>query len=399
MRVAARIDSDARAITVFEYFPDNYAWSLSVVWAIEASGTFSEIHDAIQSLRPAAKQDSAQGGMAWYSAWHGLAAQRLKTARQAEQKGFIQSAGRSYYRAGIYQLMAVRFLPRTDSRGNAAYVDGTKYFLRGIELLGKPGRALNVPYDDGKLPAILAMPISNGAAPCVIVFGGFDSLKEWLYPILVDAFMARGIALLVVDQAGVGGALRLYNVPAVPEAERSAKACVDALERIPGIDYRRIGLAGISLGGYYAPRAAAYEPRIRACCAWGGAFSPAKLFSRLVNEPDKARSIPDMIEHARWVFGAADREQTLQVAQRLSLAPIIDQIRCPLLVLHGADDRQVNDDDAENTVRLAINSERAELKVFTVEQGGAEHCQLDNAALAADYMADWFAEELCRDAG
>jgi dipeptidyl aminopeptidase/acylaminoacyl peptidase len=106
-----------------------------------------------------------------------------------------------------------------------------------------------------------------------------------------------------------------------------------------------------------------------------------------------------MIEHARWVFGAADREQTLQVAQRLSLAPIIDQIRCPLLVLHGADDRQVNDDDAENTVRLAINSERAELKVFTVEQGGAEHCQLDNAALAADYMADWFAEELCRDAG
>jgi dipeptidyl aminopeptidase/acylaminoacyl peptidase len=290
--------------------------------------------------------------------------------------------------------MAIRFLPRTDPRGNAAYVDGTGHFMRGVELLRKPGRALDVPYDRGVLPGILAMPSSNEPVPCAIIFGGFDSLKEWLYPILVDAFLARGIALFVVDQAGVGGALRLYNLPAVPEAERSATACVDVLERTPGIDARRIGLAGISLGGYYAPRAAAFESRIRACCAWGGAFSPATLFNRLITEPSRARSIPDMIEHAGWVFGAADREQTLRILRGLSLAPIIERLRCPLLVLHGANDRQVNDDDAENTARLAINSKKVELKVFTREQGGAEHCQLDNAALAADYMADWFAETL-----
>jgi dienelactone hydrolase len=384
---------------VFEYFEDNYPWSLSVVWAIEASGTFSEIHDAIQILRPVAKEDAARSGLAWYSAWHALAAQRLRAAREAELTGFAQSAGRSYYRAGIYQLMAIRFLPRTDPRGNAAYVEGTKYFLRGLELLRKPGRALDVPYEGGMLPGILAVPPSSSPVPCVVIFGGFDSLKEWLYPIVIDAFMARGVALFVVDQAGVGGALRLHNVPAVPEAERSAKACLDVLERIPEIDPRRIGLAGISLGGYYAPRAAAFEPRIRACCAWGGAFSPAKLFNRLATEPDKARSIPDMIEHARWVFGATDRDQTLRILQRLSLAPVIERVRCPLLVLHGANDRQVNDDDAENTTRLAINSPKTQLKVFGREEGGAEHCQLDNAALAGDYMADWFAETLGRDPG
>jgi dienelactone hydrolase len=352
---------------MFEYFPDNYAWSLSVVWAIEAAGTFSEIHDAIRNLRPLAKEDAVRGGLAWYSAWHDLAAQRLKAARAAELNGFVQSAGRGYYRAGIYQLMAIRFLPRTDSRGNAAYLEGTKHFLRGIELLGKPGRALDVPYGGGMLPGILALPHAKGPVPCVIVFGGFDSLKEWLYPIVVDAFMARGVALFVVDQAGVGGALRLHKLAAVPEAERSATACIDVLERIPGIDTGRIGIAGISLGGYYAPRAAAFEPRIRACCAWGGAFSPAKLFNRLIGEPGKARSIPDMIEHARWVFGAQDQEQTLRIAQRLSLAPVIERIQCPLLVLHGANDRQVNEDDAENTTRLAINSKKAELKIFDLQ--------------------------------
>jgi dienelactone hydrolase len=384
---------------VFEYFPDNYAWSLSVIWAIEASGTFSEIHDAIQDLRPIAKADAAQGGAAWFSAWQTLALQRLRTARTAEQRGFVQSAGRNYYRAGIYQLMALRFLPRADPRGDGAYVEGTRQFLRGLELLGKPGRALEVPYESGKLPGILAVPRSRSPVPCVVVFGGFDSLKEWLYPLLVDAFIARGVALFVVDQAGVGGALRLYNLPAVPEAERSAKACIDVLERTPGIDPRRLGLAGISLGGYYAPRAAAFEPRIRACCAWGGAFSPANLFNRLVVEPSKARSIPDMFEHARWVFGATDRDQALTILRSLSLAPVIERVRCPLLVLHGANDRQVNDDDADNTARLAINSEKAELKVFTRDEGGAEHCQLDNAALAGDYMADWFAEALGRNAG
>jgi dienelactone hydrolase len=384
---------------MFEYFPDNYPWSLSVVWAIEAAGTFSEIHDAIRNLGPMAKADAARGGVAWYSAWHDLATQRLEAARAAELKDFVQSAGRGYYRAGIYELMAIRFLPRGDARGNAAYIAGTKHFLRGIELLGKPGVALEVPYGGGTLPGILALPPSKGPVPCVIVFGGFDSLKEWLYPILVDAFMARGLGLFVVDQAGVGGALRLHNLPAVPEAERSATACIDVLERIPGIDASRIGIAGISLGGYYAPRAAAFEPRIRACCAWGGAFSPAKLFNRLIGEPDKARSIPDMIEHARWVFGAQDREETLRITQRLSLATVIERIHCPLLVLHGANDRQVNEDDADNTTRLAINSRNAELKVFDVKEGGAEHCQLDNAMLAGDYMADWFAAALAPDSG
>ncbi len=380
---------------MFEYFPDNYPWSLSVVWAVEATGTFSEIHDAIHKLKPVASAEPAVGGAAWYEAWTRLAAQRLATATAAEASGYRQTAGRGYFRAGIYELMAIRFLPREDARGNDSYMAGAARFLKGLELLGRSPRRVDVKYENGFLPGLLALPpTSRGPVPCVIVFGGFDSLKEWVYPLLVDAFLHRGLGLFVVDQAGVGGALRLHGIPAVPEAERSAAACIDALEAIPEIDSSRIGLSGISLGGYYAPRAAAFETRVRACCAWGGIWDLGMLLEYVVRDRDKPRSIPDMLEHARWVFGAPTKADAMAIAHRMTLEPIIDRIRCPLLVLHGENDRQVSGTVSEDTARYAVNSVRAELKVFTLEQGGAEHCQLDNAALAADYMADWFADVL-----
>jgi dienelactone hydrolase len=267
--------------------------------------------------------------------------------------------------------------------------------LHGLELSDKPARVLEVPYQHGRLPGLLAVPAGRTQpVPCVVVFGGFDSLKEWVYPLLIDAFMRRGLALFVVDQPGVGGALRLFNLPAIPEAEVAASACVDALSKVPELDAGRIGLSGISLGGYYAPRAAAFEPRIAACCAWGGIWDLGMLFDRILAEPAKARSIPDMLEHARWVFGAPTKADALNIAHRMTLEPIIKKVTCPLLVLHGANDRQVAGTVSEATAHYAINSRRSELKVFSFEDGGAEHCQLDNTALAADYMADWFADVL-----
>ncbi len=379
---------------MFEYFPDNYPWSLSVLWASEVTGTFSEIHDAIEPLRKVSGGPADEAGRRWYEAWCGLAERRLRTANEAKARGYVQTQGRNLFRAGIYALMAVRFLPRDDERGDRTYREGCANFLAGMELLGKPVRPVDVPYESGSLPGLLALPSTSRPAPCVVVFGGFDSLKEWIHPVLVEPFLARGLGVFTVDQAGVGGALRLHGLPAVVEAERSAAACIDALSRIPGVDPKRIGLSGISLGGFYAPRAAAFEPRIAACCAWGGIWDLGMLFEKLLEEPDKPRSIPDMLEHARWVFGTETREQAMEVARRMRLQEVISNVRCPLLVLHGANDRQVVPGVSENTVQGAVNSRRAELKVFDLDEGGAEHCQLDNMALAADYMADWFAEVL-----
>jgi fermentation-respiration switch protein FrsA (DUF1100 family) len=78
----------------------------------------------------------------------------------------------------------------------------------------------------------------------------------------------------------------------------------------------------------------------------------------------------------------------------MTLDKIIDKVTCPLLVMHGENDRQVPLSYAEKTVQAASNSLSRKLKVFTKAEGGAEHCQVDNGSLAVDYAADWVAEAL-----
>ena len=65
-----------------------------------------------------------------------------------------------------------------------------------------------------------------------------------------------------------------------------------------------------------------------------------------------------------------------------------------MLVVHGENDRQIPLRHAEKTIEAAVNSPRRELKVFTVAEGGAEHCQADNIAMFIDYATDWVAEIL-----
>ena len=94
----------------------------------------------------------------------------------------------------------------------------------------------------------------------------------------------------------------------------------------------------------------------------------------------------------RWVLGASSREEIIDITGKMSLNEALINIRCPILVVHGESDRQIPLRLAEKTIEGAINSPRAELKVFRSEDGGVEHCKVDNCKLAIEYMSDWVAE-------
>ena len=82
----------------------------------------------------------------------------------------------------------------------------------------------------------------------------------------------------------------------------------------------------------------------------------------------------------------------MEITGKMSLNEALINIRCPILVVHGENDRQIPLRLAEKTIGGAINSPRAELKVFRAEDGGVEHYQVDNCKLAIEYMSDWVAE-------
>ncbi len=198
----------------------------------------------------------------------------------------------------------------------------------------------------------------------------------------------------MVDHPGVGGALRLQGLPTQPDTERWARAAMDYLEGRADVDASRVGVIAMSLGGYYAPRAAAFEKRLACCVAWGARWDNALSHGRILRDPNAARSVGGWVDHALWVYGAKDADEAAQKIAAMTLEGIADKIECPLLVVHGDNDRQVPPDQARKTVDAAVNSPRRDLKIFTAAEGGVEHCQGDLFSIGIDWMADWVADVL-----
>src|SRR5581483_7009779 len=115
----------------------------------------------------------------------------------------------------------------------------------------------------------------NGPAgkkyPVVIPFQGADTMME--APIQGGAaYTARGMAYLAVDFPGQGGAMRLKDLHPPPDTDRVIKAMIDYLETRQDVDAKRVGLQGISMGGYGVPRAAAGESRVKAAMMSSGSY-------------------------------------------------------------------------------------------------------------------------------
>jgi len=379
---------------MFEYFPNNYPWSLAVMGTLSRGGQISEIDEACRPLKEiAARKNDPIAQLAWYESWMKLAERVERLGAIDEQANHPLSAGRKYLRAGLYYLTAERMPSHKDPRRMIAYKRGIEVYAKGLKLRKEPVERVEVPYGEHKLPAFFMKAPVPGRAPCMVHFDGFDVMKEIIYGGTADEYRRRGISLLIIDHPGVGEALRLQHLPSIPETEKPAAAAVDYLETRVDVDADRIGMVALSLGGYYAPRAAAYEKRFKCCVAWGAIFDFGVAFEARIsgtNEP----SVPGFADHAQWVFGKTTLEAAKAVTRQMTLKEAAKNITCPLLIVHGENDRQIPLWHAEKTYETAVNSPDRELKIFHLADGGAEHCGADNGGLIIDYITDWVAEKL-----
>jgi dienelactone hydrolase len=378
---------------MFEYFPDNYTWNLATMFPLHCGGNITELDDACKPLKEVAKRNDAFANEAWFESWKKVAERVEGLAVQHEKAGQYLSAGRKYLRAGLYYITAERMMTNQDPRKITTYRQALGAFKKGIQFRRDPVEFVEVPFQGTSMPALFVPSLGSGRAPCMVHFDGFDVMKELLYLSIGDEFRRRGISLLIVDHPGVGEALRLRDLHSTPEAEIPAGACVDYLQGRPDVDPQRIGIMALSMGGYYAPRAAAFEKRFKCCIAWGASWDAYEVLGRYFESgTGEIASVPPF--QLLWVFGKKTTEEGLAFAKRYTLKGVADKITCPLLVVHGDNDRQVPLFHAERTMEAAVNCPRKELKVFTLSEGGAEHCQADNMTMFVDYAADWVAEIL-----
>jgi dienelactone hydrolase len=384
---------------MFEYFPSNYSWSLGVLMAAQLGGELTEIDSACRPLlalaaEPGSKDDPA-AQQAWTDAWRQLAAQVQGFARRDDAEGHHWSAGRKYLRASVYWFTAERMTSHKNPAKLELYHAMIKCFARGVELHNEPIDFVDVPYEGTTLPALLYRAPQSGPRPAMIHFDGFDVTKEWMHLSGISKeFARRGISTLMIDHPGIGAAIRLQGLAMNFDSERWAGAALDFLQTREDIDVERVGVIAMSLGGYYAPRAAAFEQRLACCVAWGARWDNDGSHGRILRDPNAPRSVTGWLDHALWYYGASDAHEAAERIAEMTLEGVIDKITCPLLVAHGQNDRQVPLEQAERTVREATSSSQATLRIFVDAEGGVEHCSGDQFSVAIDAMTDWVADVL-----
>ena len=382
----------------FEYFPGNYRWSHGMMLALSAApwggAEIGECHRVGLKLRDRLGDDEA-----WFREWAAMADALERHGRALLASGKTLSAAAYLFRSANYAHVGERFLQPKTAAGLDSYRRAVQAFKYAARLIDRPRiESVEVPYEGASLPALLvhaAPERVKGQAPAMVFFDGFDITKEIQYFKGVPDLAARGVACLIVDGPGNGESLRFRNQHLHHETERYATAAYDYLAARPEFDPQRIGVMAVSLGGYYAPRAAAMEPRFACCIAWGAIWDYWQTWKdrldRIARNEALSLSVP--WQHLLWVFGVASKDEALKRLEGFRLDGVAQRIKCPFLLMHGEGDQQIPLALARRLYD-AVGSTQKELKIFTRAEGGYHHCQSDNVSIGTAYMWDWAADAL-----
>src|SRR5437879_635229 len=235
----------------------------------------------------------------------------------------------------------------------AAHMKAVECYSDALPLIRPPGERVAIDFSDRQLFGVLRKPKESNC-PVVVMAPGLDSTKEELHA-YEDAFLNRGIAVLAIDGPGQGEAE--YEIPICGDYERAARAACDWIEKRADLDAAKIAMWGVSLGGYYAPRATAYEKRIKACIALSGPFEWKEIWVAL---PLLTREAFRVRSHC------ASEADALRHAAKLSMKEAAAKIACPIFIVTGREDRLVPASHAE---RLA-KGVSGPVELLIVEDGG-----------------------------
>ncbi len=382
-------------MSMFQYFPKNYVWNLSVDIALESGAQIGEIDEMCRPLLEAASKGNDVGTGEFLKEWVKMADKLTELADEDQQRGREFSASHKLHRASLYYTTAERMQGHGHPARMATFKKAQLAFQQATALGKDNCERFEIPYHDSFIPALFTRADGvAGPAPTVLFVNGLDSCKELLYwSRLPQALAQRGVSTLCIDQPGSGEAIRVNELWATYASEEWASVVYDWLAARDDVDESRIGMTGISLGGHFVARAVAKEPRFKCGAVWGANHNWAEVQRKRLNNEGE-NPVPHYWAHVMWVFGAADMEDFLAKVEGMNMNGVMQEIRVPFLVTHGANDRQISVDYAHQAFEQLTNSPAPELKLFTEREGGVEHVGVDNMSFGRDYIADWMSEHL-----
>jgi 2,6-dihydroxypseudooxynicotine hydrolase len=312
----------------------------------------------------------------WCPAWVLRGDVHLGLAELAEAEGRLRSAADHFQTASVCYHFGKFLFVHDLVQMKAAHNLSIAARLRALPHLSPLGERVLIPFEGTQLVGTLRKPAGVKRAPIVVMCMGLDSTKEEMSS-NEAVFLERGLATLAFDGPGQGEAE--YELPIRPDYEAPVTAVIDYLEKRADVDASRVGLWGVSLGGYYAPRAAAFEKRVLACISLTGPFDFAEAF---VKAPALTRIAFTVRSHSE------NETAALKVAQSMHLSEVAKMIECPIYIVGGALDRVIPPD---HSVRLA-EAVSGPVTLNMVEDG--THVVNNRPYKYRPQSADWMAKHL-----
>ena len=309
-----------------------------------------------------------------------------------------------------YYRMSEFFMYDGDPDKKRYYELATALFYTYYEALfaGESSRVerLFVPYESGRLPVMHAKPRGENKGT-IVMHGGNDSyFEEFLFTVLY--LQEQGFEVYLFEGPGQGGVMRLQGMHFTHEWEKPVKAVLDFFA------LRDVTIIGVSLGGYLAPRAAAFDRRITRVVAWSvfpcfqdvivGTQTPAiqvmfRLLMRLHARPlvnfvfqMKAKREPMIhwgLQHGLYAYEARDAYAYAKKLKRYDLAPIAEQITQDVLIVGASQDHFIDYRLVGREIAMLKNVRSLTFRLFTEREDAQNHCNVGNGKLVLDEICDW----------
>lgn len=344
----------------------------------------------------------------WVQAFKQLAEWQKKDGLERLTQKHIVSGREQLFKACNSFRAAEYYSPCSSKEHRQLGINSAECFVMALGTMDLHFESHAIPYKNIHIPVYFISPQNDGAKrKTILIVSGFDGTME-------EEFFMRGMAAIergynVIHFAGPGQMDVFRNYPDTffePDFEEIVKRVIDHFEFRQEVDMRKLALLGVSIGGYFATRAACYEPRIKALIAnspvldvyaYMASFADMDP-SQIPDEQDftleDLPAIPDeefppglkaTTEQLMIRYGRRSFKNTFTYLKNFKVGEALKNVNCPCLALIG--DGEGGEPHKQYTEFCKIV--RADYYEFNDFEGASTHCQVGNVSFANAVMYDW----------
>ncbi len=308
----------------------------------------------------------------WFDAWEAASVRHADIAAAAAAAGHFRTAGAAHIRAALFLHWATFLYGHDEARFTAGMEAMHQHWALAAPLLDPPMELFEVSFDGARLPGYLMRPTGVDRPPIVVLVPGGDSTKEELYDFGLH-IVERGMAVAAFDGPGQG--LVSATLKMRPDFEVPIRAVVDDLLTREDLDGERLAVGGISYGGVFACRAAAFDPRVKAAVSVSSWYTPAGRYPTIDRVSQTA---------LRQYMG----DDPAALMDSITMAGAAERITVPLLQVYGGLDKASPPEHA-----YRVEAEVRGPATTVVFEDGVHVCN-NLHQIVRPMIADWLAEQL-----